>query len=56
MQGSSNDRDLAERGIENTKKKEEIERSRLGEKAKGGKPIPVPPGIAEVPPQKLPSK
>jgi hypothetical protein len=52
MQGNSNDRDLAERGIENTKKKEEIERSRLGIEAKDGDPIPVPPGIAE----KLPGK
>jgi hypothetical protein len=50
---SSIDRDLAERGIENTKKKEAIERSRRGEKPKGGKPIPVPPGVAEVQPPKV---
>jgi hypothetical protein len=47
--GSSIDRDLAERGIENTKKKEAIERVRRGEKADDEKPIPVPPGIAETP-------
>jgi hypothetical protein len=52
MGNSKNDRDLAERGIENTKKKEEIERSRRGGIANDGKPIPVPPGMVETPPQK----
>jgi hypothetical protein len=50
--GNSYDRDLAERGIENSKKKEEIERLRRGEKATDGKPIPVPPGLVETLPQK----
>jgi hypothetical protein len=50
---SSIDRELAERGIENTKKKEAIERSRRGEKANDGKPTPVPPGVAEMPSPKM---
>jgi hypothetical protein len=52
MQGNNDDRDLAERGIENTKKKEEIERKRRGENTDDGKPIPVSPGLVEMPPKK----
>lgn len=52
MQGNNADRDLAERGIENTRKKEEIERSRLRESTDDGKPIPVPPGLVEATPKK----
>ena len=51
MQGNNADRDLAERGIENTKKKEVIERSRRSENTDDGKPIPVPPGLVETPPK-----
>ena len=52
MQGNNVDRDLAARGIENTKKKEEIERSRRSENTDDGKPIPVPPGLVETSPKK----
>ncbi|MEO6911483.1 MAG: hypothetical protein ABI158_11230 [Edaphobacter sp.] len=52
MQGNNVDRDLAERGIENTKKKEEIERLRQGEGTDDGRPIPVPPGLVETLPKK----
>jgi hypothetical protein len=52
MQGNNADRDLAERGIENSKKKEEIERKRRGENTDDGKPIPVSPGLVETPPKK----
>ena len=52
MQGNNVDRDLAARGIKNTKKKEEIERSRRSENTDDGKPIPVPPGLVETSPKK----
>jgi hypothetical protein len=52
MQGNNADRDLAERGIENSKKKEEIDRKRRGENTDDGKPIPVSPGLVETPPKK----
>jgi hypothetical protein len=52
MQGNSADRELSDRGIENTKKKEEIGRSRRNEETEDGKPTPVPPGLVETLPKK----
>jgi hypothetical protein len=52
MQGNSADRALSDRGIDNTKKKEEIERSLLSENTDDGSSIPVPPGVAEASPKK----
>lgn len=58
MQGNSIDRALSDRGIENTKKKEEIERlSRNentddGKNTEDGKPIPAPPGLVDTSPKK----
>lgn len=51
MQGNA-DRNLAQRGMGNTKRKEEIERLRRSEKSDDGTPIPVPPGVVEVTPKK----
>jgi hypothetical protein len=56
MQGNSVDRALSDRGIENTKKKEEIERLNRNENTDDGKPIPVPPGLVDTPPKKMTSQ
>jgi hypothetical protein len=52
MQGSSNDRDLAERGKESSEEKEKLERARLGIAKDDPTPIPVPPGLPPRPAEK----
>lgn len=50
MPGNSYDRDLAKRGTENSKKKEELKRSQQDKR--DSEPVPVDPGIVEKPRQK----